>query len=286
MRSRVALNVVLLIVVLTLSGVVLLTPEKANSPIVVKLTDMEPADIGVLRIERSGQRDITLEKKAQTSWWLSQPLALRADPKRVQSLLEITGATSHTQLDANAHDLTRFGLDRPKVTLLLGDRQLIFGDTESLSGRRYVLTDSRIHLITDQFYHYLNATVPSFVNPAILDPEAVPVELELPALHLSFDGIGWETSPPHLQLEPDAANSLVGAWKEARAVSVRVYDEALSRDNVVRIRLEGQAQHIRFDFVSEPHRFVLGRPDLGIQYELDPNAARHLLGVSVSPSES
>lgn len=285
MLSRVLLNVFLLATVLALSGVVLLTPGK-EPPIFVKLTDIEPADIKAIRIERPGQETIELKKEAQASWWLSQPVAIAGNALRIESLLEITSAASHTQLDAHEHDLARFGLDRPRVKLRLGNRELSFGDIEPLSGRRYVLTDDRIHLITDQFYHYLNGTVPSFVNSIVLGPEVVPVELELPGFHLSSDGISWETSPDHKKLNAGAANILIDAWKAAQAISVSTYDTTLAREDVARIRLKGQENSIRFDITNESHRFVLGRPDLGIQYELDPKSAKHLLSLPASPSES
>lgn len=285
MRSRILLNVFLLATVLALSGVVLLSPEK-EPPISIKLTDIEPADIETIRIERPHQETIELKKKARATWWLSQPVAVRGNAQRIEALLDIASTASHTQLDAHAHDLARFGLDRPRVRLRVGNRELFFGDTEPLSGRRYVLTDDRVHLITDQFYHYLNGTVASFVNPVLLEPEAVLVELELPDFHLTFNGTSWEKSPAHKKLNEDAASNLIDAWKEARAISVSTYDTTLARENVARVRLEGQESSIRFDITSESQRFVLGRPDLGIQYELDPNAAKHLLSVPDALSDS
>ena len=285
MRSRLLLNVFLLATVLALSGVVLLSPENEPSPS-VKLTDIAPADIKAIRIERPGQETIELKRNGQASWWLSQPLAIRGHAQRIGSLLEITSVASHTQLDADAYDLTRFGLKWPRVKLQLGSRILFFGDTEPLSGRRYVLYDDRVHLITDRFYHYLSGTVPSFVNPTVIGPEAVPVELELPGLHLSFDGMSWETSPEHGESNADAASTLIDAWKKARAISVNPYDRTLARESIAMIRLQGQASSIRFDITSESHRLVLGRPDLGIQYELDPNAAKRLLSLPDALTES
>ena len=278
MRSRVLLNVFLLATVLALSGVILLMPGEV-SPIPVRLTDIEPADIKAVRIDRPDQQIIELYKETQTSWWLAEPIAIRGSTQRIESLLEIASAESHTQLDAHEHDLARFGLDRPRVKLHLGNRGLFFGDTEPLSGRRYVLVDDRVHLITDQFYHYLNGTIPSFVNPVVLGPEVVPVGLELPGLHLIFDGIGWEMLPDNNGLNANAAISLIEAWKEARATSVSTYDATLARGDVARIRLEGQESSIQFDITRDSDRFVLGRPDLGIQYELDPNSAKHLLSL-------
>ena len=72
-----------------------------------------------------------------------RPFEARADRSQVERLLELTSAASKEKLAAT--DLARFDLDRPSLTVTLGDQRFAFGTVNPLNQEQYVLAgDARV----------------------------------------------------------------------------------------------------------------------------------------------
>ena len=147
MSRRAALNLLLLGAVAVLAALVFLQPGIETPPPVPTLTDRAPDSVARLRIERSGQTAVLLEKR-EGRWLMVEPLSLPANGFRIQTLLEVLGAATERSYRVQDLELARFGLEPPQASLVLDDLRLDFGDTESLSGRRYLRVGDRVHLVT------------------------------------------------------------------------------------------------------------------------------------------
>jgi hypothetical protein len=327
MGSRTWLNLGLLILAGALAIVAVYLPGVKKTAPLPALTSLTPAAITSIRIERDAQPAIALKKEASgdvqgstnvgrsqlpasrdtgtslygasgrmpgATWRLTEPLQLPANTVVVESLLGLTQAASHAQWVAASLDLEKFKLKSPRIRVRLNDVELGFGDTEPLEGRRYVLAENTVHLITDGYYPKLIAPPASFVSLALLPGPEPLKEIELPGLTLRHDAQGWSAQPGASDAQgsanvaggrmpeatPDAVNTLAQEWTAAQALQVRLYTAPASRIKpveTVTLRQEGTQPPLRFIIVSRAPELILARPELGVQYHLPQDAAQRLL---------
>ena len=278
MSRRMWLNLVLAGVVAVLAALVVLQPGIETPAEAPPLADRSPASVTRVRVERPDSPALLLERR-DGRWNLVAPLALPANGFRVQTLLEILDVKSDRQLDAKGLELARFGLEPPRATLWLDDLRLDFGDTESLSGKRYVRVGDSVHLTTDRFYQQVTGGAPGLVHLSPLGPEAEPVAIKLPDLELRHEAGRWTAEPDDGGYTADAINRLVEAWRTSQAITVRALEPSTD-GRAVSVTLKGQATPLRFLAIETPHAFVLARPDAGVQYHLPVEAADRILRLS------
>lgn len=275
MSRRAALNLLLLVAVAVLAAVAVWQPGVEEPPPAPTLTDRDPASVNRVRIERPEQPTVVLEKR-EGRWYVAEPLALPANAFRIQSLLEVLGLASDRQLAVKDLDLARFGLDPPRASLALDDLPLEFGDTESLSGRRYVRSGETVHLTADRFYHQIVAGAAGFAHLGPLGPDPDPVAFQLPDLSVRHDGGRWVVEPDDPAAGADALQRLVEAWRTVQAITVRPLEPS-GGGRPLAVTLRGQAAALQFQVSETPHALILARPDVGVQYHLPVESAERLL---------
>jgi hypothetical protein len=275
MRSRLLLNLALLAAVVALALLVYFEPglEKPAEP--VKLTSLEPEKISTVRIERSSQGEIRVQRDTD-GWRLMEPISAHADKYRMEGLLRITSAESHTRYPVAELNLAEVGLQTPNAVLFLDETELRFGGTEPINGRRYVQVGDTVHLINDFAYYHLIGDYPTFVSPRLL-PEGARVDaLHLPNLTLTWRDGRWDVSPEPVKFSADQANVLIDAWRFASAMGVESYDPGEGGEPV-RIELEGES--IEFLITRREPELEFARPDLRVKYRFPGEQADALLAL-------
>lgn len=183
-----------------------------------------------IRITRTGGENVELHKEGG-HWLLKQPFSVRADEPRVQALLDFLEDESQEAFPAKDHDLKRFGLAEPALRLQFDDSLFAFGDANPLSGRRYVLYEDTIHLLTaDTIYPTLTGPAEDLATPRLLEEGTEPVKLTLPKYVLSRGAKGpWKLSSPDPRISSAALQKLVDEWRYAQAPTVRRKQERTSQ---------------------------------------------------------
>jgi hypothetical protein len=273
---RTWLNLALAAAVLVLAAVALLQPGIERTPEAPRLTDLAPASVTRVRIDRQDQPAVVLEKR-DGSWYLTEPLALPANGFRIQTLLEVLESRVDRPVDTGAVELSRLGLDPPRATLTLDDLRIDFGDTESLSGRRYVRVAERVSLLFDRFYHQLAGPAAGFVSLHPLGAAVEPEVIELPDLTLRREGGRWRAEPDDGRQDADAIAQMVEAWTHSQAITVRAHEPPAGEVKTVTVTLRGGDAPLRFAVEETPSALVLARPDVGVQYHLPLEAADRML---------
>lgn len=283
MGSRLRLNLVLAAIVIALVFVVLFEPGKESAPETPPLTAFKPETIRRAQIERSGRDTIVLEKQGE-KWRITQPLNLPANEFRVTSVLRIAQASSFARFPAGGRDLKQYELDAPAVKLTLNDQVLEFGGVNPLDRRRYVRIGDTIHLTGDDVYFRLTGDATGFVSTALWPDVTAPIEeITAPGLSIRNDGGKWIVTPPIEGLSADDTNKFIDEWKHAQALQVSAY-KGLPGAQTVTVRFGGGTPAITFDIVSgETGDLILGRKDLGVQYELAPETRKRLLTLKPAP---
>ena len=273
--ARLVLNAILLAVLSVLVFVVISEPGKQEEAPRAKISSIAPRSVTSIRITRPGGGNVELHKEAG-HWLLKQPFSVRADKPRVQALLDFLEDESQDAFPAKDHDLKRFGLADPAVSLQFDDSLFAFGDANPLSGRRYVLHEDTIHLTADTIYATLTGSAEDLASPRLLEEATEPVKLTLPKYVLSASGQGgWTLSPPDPQISSAALEKLVDEWRYAQALGVRRKQVRASQGT---IRIESQAgTPVQFEILAKNPEFILARSDLELEYAMPAETGKRLL---------
>ena len=142
----------LLAAVALLAAFILLKPDFSE----IRLSEGSPGKARSIRIERTGMPAILLEKRDE-SWKIAAPVMAPAKQESVTNLLSILGAKSDQKLIAT--DISRFGLDRPVLKLVIDSEEFDFGMLNPVTGQQYVRKGEDIYLVSAKY-----ALIPSLAE--------------------------------------------------------------------------------------------------------------------------
>lgn len=265
MNKRTVLNIALLIF---LAGLVLIAryqPGQSPPAVAPALELFDAGNVARIDVIRTGKDTVALEKSG-AQWRMTAPLQVPADRFLVDTLLGMAKATAHAQFAAGGVSLGDFRLDAPRLTVRLDDVEVAFGDTEPLSGRRYVMVGATVYLIDDTLFHQLTGGTHTFVARQLLPADSRIESLILPAHTITrSDGGDWVVTPEQPDLSQDDVVALIDEWLRAQAIRVgpaEMEDAGAS----VTVQLAGAPAPLRFALLAHDAEWLLVRPDLGIRY--------------------
>lgn len=287
MGSRAILNWVLLGGVAILAAVVYFLPgHKQTPPPPPLIAGVTPENIHHIHITRTGKQDIDLVREHH-QWRLTAPLRAAANGFRADALASVVEADSGRRFSAAGEDLSKFGLDPPRARLQLDQVIINVGDSEPISGRRYVQVGDVIHLIPDYFYQNVAADTPDFVSLSPLPEGAEPVSFTLPDFTLRRDDNGhWKQTTGARHADGQDIDGFVSRWRQAQALEVARYTPAGGSRNTITVGLSGGRPALVFDIVSRDPELVLGRHDLAMAYHFPASEAAKLLTLSAPSQKS
>ncbi|MBM4199864.1 MAG: DUF4340 domain-containing protein [Gammaproteobacteria bacterium] len=275
MKSRLLLNLVLVCVVAALALVAVFEPGK-DKPKSSPLTSLDESGVESFTLRNP---DVIEFERRNGVWWLKAPFTAPANEIRVRQLLDIARSETDAQYPVSLNDLSKFELDKPKVSMTLGDTTILFGGSDPIDMRRYVLVGSTLYLVRDDFYHHLSAKPVDYVDKKLLPEGAKLTSIAIPGLKATLDEGGrWQLEPPVADA-PAVSTALLNAWQSARAIDVQ-RSEQPEAGAPIRIGLaDGTA--IEFTLVKREPELVVARKDWGLKYELVGAIAKQLLNEKV-----
>ncbi len=124
------------------------------------LTELDPAEIASIRVERDKRLQLALQR-GESGWRLTHPGLGPAADTRVRQLLAI--ARAQVQHEYPVDDApARYGLERPRAVLQLDRQRLLFGDRDPSQDSRYVRVGDRIRVIDDVYFTLLSLPASHF----------------------------------------------------------------------------------------------------------------------------
>lgn len=275
MQSKTVLNSILLVVIAALALVVYLDPGKEQQK-TDSLTNIDPESL--THFELQNTVNLVFDRQDE-HWRIVAPIQAPANDGRIKQLLELTQVESRASYPLKPEDLAKFGLDKPKAILKLGQATLVFGGSDPIDMNRYVQVGDTLHLIPDDAYRHLIASPTDFVDKKLLPEEAKLQTLTLPGLKARHGDKGqWVIEP---QGDASAMAELASAWQTARAVEVESLTQAVKGD-VVQIGLaDGK---IEFVILQRDPDLILARPDWKLQYVIPDDTGKRLLSLQ-KPTE-
>ncbi|MCK5363980.1 MAG: DUF4340 domain-containing protein, partial [Gammaproteobacteria bacterium] len=167
MRKRTLSNIVLLAAATSLAIFIAITPEKEERLVLEPLGNENPRSVSRIRLELGGGEIIEL-RRTDSTWQLVDPIHITANDFRVNALLRVLEAPVHARIDPGDQQLAPFGLAPARARALLDGEEILFGNTEPIHGRRYLLYNGKIALVDDTYFSHLSSSAANYVHPALL----------------------------------------------------------------------------------------------------------------------
>ena len=182
-----------------------------------KLTTLLPSTVSHVLIEPRGGEPIELAKRGE-AWYLVRPFEARADRSQVERLLELTSAASKEKLAAT--ELARFDLDRPALTVTLGEQRFAFGTVNPLNQEQYVQAGDGVYLLSSFYASLVPQKAERLLTHALFVEGETPVAFVLPGFRIELQGPKWVRVPAAPQEQPsqDDFNRWVEGWRFASSL--------------------------------------------------------------------
>lgn len=265
MLSRTLLNFALLLFITLLAVYVFHADEQEQASgkkeLLTRLSADEVSRIAIFH----NQRHIELNRE-NGQWRMLQPIDIAANSFRIDTLLKMLDAISHTSYPAADLEIEKYGFHDAGTSIRFNDTTIDFGIVNPINNYRYVRSGETVHLIDDHYYPLLSSQTGTLVARELIDDDAIIEKLVLPELTLYRDNNNrWHSSP---EIDPDAINETLYHWQNSQAFGVHNY---MQRDSLaeISIQLAGHAEPVRFHVTDTDPWLIIARPDLDIEYHFN-----------------
>ncbi|CAM8447423.1 Domain of unknown function DUF4340 [Candidatus Methylopumilus universalis] len=152
MKNRWLINIILLVMVLSISLFLFLKPTKIKQTKQFSISTFNLSDFDSIKIDFPSRASVIF-KKSTESWDMIEPVKGRADQFSVQKIISIVATSSSEKLPSN--DLAKYGLDKPTMKLKLihkgQEEEFIFGTYNSVTEDQYLLYKENVYLISGSY---------------------------------------------------------------------------------------------------------------------------------------
>ncbi len=237
-----------------------------------RVTTLRAADVNRIEIQTADE-SLALARTG-SGWTLQSPVDWPANSVYVERLLDIANASTESRLPADEIDAATIGLDYPRAILRLGDTSVLFGGTNNIGQRRYVMIGSTVYLLPDNHLPFIAQGITGLVDRRLL-PRGLAVEaLKLPTIEITRDTSGqWHGDSA---ADASALASLVDNWQGLEASKIQRYAAAATPKHKVQARLADGRRHEYFVLSIEPE-IVIAHPAIGLQYHFSADDYYRLL---------
>jgi hypothetical protein len=131
-----------------------------------RIINLKPADIQNVGIQTA---DVSLSLQRDThGWLLDVPIQWPANSINMERLLSIVNSETDSRLPADEINLEKLGLQFPEAVLGLNDIQLLFGATNNIGERRYIMIGSTVYLLPDIHLQFFAQGLTAIVDRRLL----------------------------------------------------------------------------------------------------------------------
>ena len=254
---------------------------KSNQPVeVTRLTSLNINNINQILIPKENGDDILfartlLANSNESLWEMVKPYKINAHQFRINTLLSLTQTPVDNLYTTSELNLADYSLDTPRARIVFNTTELVFGKSNPLNNKRYIMVNNNMTLLLDQTYPLVSAQAASFVDLSLIKTSSNITSINLEAVTISKDqNNSWKSSPEN-KLNTKQIQQLIEHWKTAQAFSVHRY---LKRKQLGNIDIYIDNKPVSFIITDDDPWLILARPDLNIEYHLDSSFKNKLLG--------
>jgi len=239
-----------------------------------RISALQAQDIDRIELQADALQ-FTMQRDKQ-GWRITTPIDWPAQGDSVERLLSILNIEASALGKAAEVDLQALGLQPPAATLRLNDTPLLFGATNNIGGRRYVMLESRIYLLPDVHLAFAAQGLPGVVDRRLLPGRSDLTALRFPEFEIRRDSDGqWRSTRAP---EPDAAalELLVGNWQALPASRIHRFDPDSGPGELIEARFADRPG-IDFRLLSTQPEIVIANPGIGLQYHFRASSYAQLI---------
>ena len=228
------------LLLLTLMMVLLWQLDRVQTPETVTRigSELTPSMVQKITVNRTSQNTIEFIKTVQ-GWQLQQPFVASASSSRINMLLSLLDSVPGEQFAIDEDlDLSAFGLANPDITIRFNDISFEFGNTEQLSGQRYLRSGETIYLFNDAISPLLQASASGFIENRLFANSGQLQSLTLPYhaeqilknnnMTLQLQNDHWQSTDD--RFSADELTAMANAWQQAYAMQVSPNNVAAGDD--------------------------------------------------------
>ena len=272
---------VALIVGLSLAGVFF--EPSATVEIKPAISQLTADEIDTIEIE-TGDLQLRLQRD-NDGWNIESPISWPAQVNNVRRLLSIFKVEADALSDTADVDLAALGLQQPKASMRFNGIPLLFGATNNIGGRRYVMLDEKLYLLPDVHLVFVNQGLAGLVDRRLLPGHQGIVSVRLPDLELRLDENQLWRSNQAIEFSQASLLGLVDNWRDLQATRISNFDLELPPRQLIEIELT-DGEVIEFLLMSEDPEIIIAHPKLGLQYHFRRDYRDQLITLSVHASEN
>ncbi|MDC1286572.1 DUF4340 domain-containing protein [Gammaproteobacteria bacterium] len=247
------------------------------------ISELTPDEVHSIDIQ-SGDLRLRLQRGID-GWDLKAPINWPAHDTNVRRLLSILKIEASALADAVDVDLATLGLLQPKASMRFNDIPLMFGATNNIGERRYVMLDTTIYLLPDVYLVFVTQGLAGLVDRRLLPRRSEIVSLRLPDLEISLDDDNLWHSNRAIEFSQSSLLQLVDNWQALQATRISHFDLGLMPRQLIEIEL-ADGQLVEFLLMSEDPEIVIAHPDIGLQYHFRPEYRDQLIAIDSDENDS
>ena len=241
------------------------------------ISSLKPQNIDNVIVQSADNRLVL--RRSGNQWMFDKPIHWPANNINLERLISIVKSESNTRLPADGIDLAAFGLKPAKAILTLNDTRILFGATNNIGERRYIMTGSMVYLLPDLHLHFINQGIAGLIDRRLL-PRSIPLRsLKLDNSNLSKSSDSSWQDEASGDSSVDHLNALVNNWQTLNAGHIRTYNSSETPEQKIVAGLQDGSK-IEFFLMSLKPEIVIARPDLGVQYHFSEKHYYDLLSIA------
>lgn len=282
MNKRIWINILLLIVIILLSKIIFFDKEDIESQ-KSSLSTIDPNNISKIEVQRKNLETLSFSK-SNDKWKINSPIQIQANPIRIKSILNILTTKSYKKLNLNEIDIAQFDLRSPKIILMLDQNKFLFGTTNPIDQKRYVLFDETIHLIDDYLFAQLMVNVYFFAEKKLLPDNKKIKSIHFPDYKIYKNNGQWVSTKK--DYDDKKIKNIIKIWENAVAFRVEEYqpkNDSYEKDcdynrscspSISIKTLSGEI--ISFSIEKEKPNLILARESIYTQYAISTDDAMQM----------
>jgi len=238
------------------------------------ITNLKPQAIDQIKIETA---DIIIQLNKQAgSWRITSPIQWFANNIAAERLTTIATLETQSRLPRSEIDLSSLGLTLPKAVISLNQQSIVFGDTNRIGNRRYLLVGSDVYLVNDIHFPFISQGLNGLLDNRLLPARLALQSIKINNLQINREQGQWISSNP--QHNSQAVTRLINEWQTAPASRIKAYDSNLTPLHKISAKTQSD-ELIEFYLLSIKPEIIIARPDLNLQYHFPENQYYELLSL-------
>ena len=241
-----------------------------------RIINLKPADIQTVGIQ-TADVSLSLQRDAH-GWLLEAPIQWPANSINMERLLSIVNSETDSRLPADEINLEKLGLQFPEAVLSLNDTQLLFGATNNIGERRYIMIGSTVYLLPDIHLQFFAQGLTSIVDRRLLPRRYSLNKLKLSGFEVSRDASNrWQANNAD-GFGQDQIARLADNWQDLEASKVKLFKTSTTPRQKLLVELQDGSK-LEYFVMSIAPEIVIAHPRIGLQYHFPADLYYQLISL-------